>query len=362
MTASIWNPAGTSTNVANADNNYKHQVFNVDAIIAASGIFTLTTFAYQVGTESLLVLVNGVDQVLTTDYTETSNSTVTIPGVKLGDEVVIRALVGSEASQAAATSATQAAVDAGLAHQAYLDTLALTPSSLPLPINLGGTGQVTKDSAFLALSPAPVIRKVLGSIDSASYQLVNPGLCKVDYITVSGTWVAPSDCTIAEVTVIPGGASAGTSSAAITNASASSGGKSIKLLNIVPGQTYTCVVGAGGAAVLTTNTSGNPGTSSSFSGAGIITITVPGASISSGGAAGTGGDINLPGCPGLSGTSSPQFVPSGGESPLGGSANQKTTPGIPGDAGVFPGGGSGGSFNTPTSNKGGDGLIIIRHN
>lgn len=147
MTASIWNPAGTSTKVANADNNYKHQVFNVDAIIAASGIFTLTTFAYQVGTESLLVLVNGVDQVLTTDYTETSNTVVTIPGVKLGDEVVIRALVGSTASQSAAASA--AAAEAAAA-----SIIGLNPPNLPITIAIGGTGATNKTDAFDALAPS----------------------------------------------------------------------------------------------------------------------------------------------------------------------------------------------------------------
>lgn len=147
MTASIWNPAGSSTNVANADNNYKHQVFIVDAIIAASGIFTLTSFAYQIGTESLLVLVNGVDQVLTTDYTETSNTVVTIPGVKLGDEVVIRALVGSTASQSAAASAAAAAAAAA-------SIIGLNPPNLPIAINIGGTGAVNKTDAFDALAPS----------------------------------------------------------------------------------------------------------------------------------------------------------------------------------------------------------------
>lgn len=165
MTASVWNPAGSSTNTANADNNYKHQVFTVDAGIAANGIFTLTQFAYQTGTESLLVLVNGVDQVLTTDYTETSNTIVTIPGVKLGDEVVIRALVGSTASQSAAASA--AAAEAAAA-----SIIGLNPPNLPVAINIGGTGQVTKAAAFLALAPIPSIGQVIGSLDGVNYTTV----------------------------------------------------------------------------------------------------------------------------------------------------------------------------------------------
>ncbi len=177
MTASIWNPNGTSTNTANADNNYKHQVFIVDASIASTGIFPLTAFAYQIGTESLLVLVNGVDQVLTTDYTETNNTTVTIPGVEIGDEVVIRALVGSIASQTAAVSASQAAIDAAAAHQAYLDTLALTPVSLPLPVAQGGTGNTTASTGFAALAPvlsgtAADANKVIGTTDGINYSLI----------------------------------------------------------------------------------------------------------------------------------------------------------------------------------------------
>lgn len=183
MTASVWNPAGSSTNVANADNNYKHQTFTVDSIIASTGIFILTTFAYQTGTESLLVLVNGVDQILTADYTETNNTTVTIPGVKLGDIVVIRALVGSTASQSAAASAAAAAASAA-------SIAGLNPPNLPVAIAIGGTGANNKSQAFLNLAPVPVIGQVIGSLDGVNYITI-PALPNiVSNVTVSTTLTA----------------------------------------------------------------------------------------------------------------------------------------------------------------------------
>lgn len=183
MTASIWNPAGSSVNTANADNNYKHEIFITDATQASTGIFTLTTFAYQTGTESLIIEVNGVSQVIDTDYTETSNNVVTIPGVLEGDKVVIRALVGSEASQSAAASA--AAAEAAAA-----SIIGLNPPMLPVAINIGGTGAITKAAAFLALAPTPEIGKVIGSLDGINYTSIQALPSTVTAYTTSVTLTA----------------------------------------------------------------------------------------------------------------------------------------------------------------------------
>lgn len=183
MAASIWNPEGSSTNIANADNNYKHQTFLVNSTQFTTGIFTLTAFAYQVGTESLLVLINGVDQELNIDYTEINNTTVYIPGVFLGDKVIIRGLVGSEASQSAATSAAAAAASAAAVE-------ALTPANLPLPVIYGGTGQSTKAAGFLALAPTPQMGQVIGSLDGATYVTVPIGNSIVTNVTNNITLTA----------------------------------------------------------------------------------------------------------------------------------------------------------------------------
>ena len=107
MSASIWNPSGTVVPTANADNTLKTQVFTATA---GQTLFTLTLFTYQPATQSLLVIVNGVDQILTTDYLETSGSSITFTSaLELNDEVVIRGFVGGTAAQAASASAAAAA-------------------------------------------------------------------------------------------------------------------------------------------------------------------------------------------------------------------------------------------------------------
>lgn len=106
MTANIWGEVTDVVSTANADNTYVAQRF-----VATQGqvLFTLTDFVYQIATGSLLVFVNGVDQYITLDFLETSNSSVTLTtAMQAGDVVVIRGLIGSVASQTAAESAAAA--------------------------------------------------------------------------------------------------------------------------------------------------------------------------------------------------------------------------------------------------------------
>lgn len=104
--ASVWGNATQIPSTANADNTYKSQQFTATA---GQTLFTLTNFAYQVGTGSLLVYVNGVDQYIGTDFTETSNSSVTlVTAAEAGDLVVIRGLIGSTGASNAADSAADA--------------------------------------------------------------------------------------------------------------------------------------------------------------------------------------------------------------------------------------------------------------
>ena len=106
MSASIWNPGGTVVPTSNADNTLKFELFNATA---GQTVFTLTSFQYQPASGSLLVEVNGVAQVLTTDYTETSSTSITFnTGVEVNDQIVIRGYIGGTAAVAAAVSATAA--------------------------------------------------------------------------------------------------------------------------------------------------------------------------------------------------------------------------------------------------------------
>jgi hypothetical protein len=177
MSGSIWSPGGTAiSSTANADNTYLSQRF-----VATLGqtIFNLTAFNYQIGTGSIEVFINGVVQSQVIDFTETSNSSVTLIGsLDAGDIVVIRGFVGGTASQAAAGSATAAAnsaaaaaASATAANNSYLAILAISPAQLPLPINQGGTGvaATTKAAAFAAIAPPPGVNSVISSIDGINW-------------------------------------------------------------------------------------------------------------------------------------------------------------------------------------------------
>ncbi len=83
MSASIWSPG--TTPLASVNGAMVRQEFTATA---AQTLFTLTQFAYEIGTESLLVFQNGVllDQ---TEVAETSSSSFTLAtGATLNDKVV----------------------------------------------------------------------------------------------------------------------------------------------------------------------------------------------------------------------------------------------------------------------------------
>lgn len=113
---SIWQP-GTGSNIptVDSDNSYKTQRY-----IATQGQtdFTLTEFAYAVGTNSLDIIINGVTQTPIKDFVEvTGNIFRLVEGAEAGDDIYVRGLIGSEGAQSAAVSAIQAAASATLAQQ-----------------------------------------------------------------------------------------------------------------------------------------------------------------------------------------------------------------------------------------------------
>jgi len=197
MGASIWEGSTTIASTANANNSYKSERFAANASHVTTGLFTLTVFVYAVGTGSLDVFINGASQFITIDFTETSPTTVTVPGVELGDIVVIRGLIGGDASQSAAASAAAAAAQAAAsaasataAAASYASILALSLPNLPLSIANGGTGTTTKSAAFLALAPIPVANKVIGSTDGVNFSMVSTGISSVTAITIPTTLTA----------------------------------------------------------------------------------------------------------------------------------------------------------------------------
>lgn len=197
MTASIWNGSTVIGSTANADNSYLVQRFG--APTEGQTLFTLTSFSYAVGTNSLEVFIDGVRQVIGTDFTETSPTSFTLlaPGARATDVVDAVGLVGSVnstgAAASAAASAASATASSGFATAAqasYLATLALVPASLPLSIANGGTGNTTKAASFIALAPAPVAGQVIGSVDGVTFAMVAPGLVVSIAITANTTLTA----------------------------------------------------------------------------------------------------------------------------------------------------------------------------
>ena len=107
---SIWAGSTVIASSANADNTYKAQRF---VATAAQTVFNLSAFAYQVGSGSLIVEINGVAQFIGLDFTETTNTSVTlVTPAEAGDVVVIRGFIGGTGAVAAAVSAEAAAISA----------------------------------------------------------------------------------------------------------------------------------------------------------------------------------------------------------------------------------------------------------
>lgn len=154
-----WDGGPIPSTAVNADNTTKVQEFTA---LKFQTQFTLTNFAYAVGTNSLRVSLNGATQRITTDVFETSPTVFTfdIP-LEDGDIVYAEGLVGSVATQSAEASANAAAISATAAANYLAAIIALTPPALPLSIANGGTGQITKPLAFNALSPLTTFGDIL---------------------------------------------------------------------------------------------------------------------------------------------------------------------------------------------------------
>lgn len=97
MTASVWTPDSQVIPQVNANSTIVPQVFSPTA---GQTVFTITNFVYVLGTHSLLVLINGVFQLITKDFNETSTNsfTLTTTEVLATDQVVALGFVGVSAA------------------------------------------------------------------------------------------------------------------------------------------------------------------------------------------------------------------------------------------------------------------------
>lgn len=110
------------------------------------------------------------------------------------------------------------------------------------------------------------------------------GFCNLVVIRSLQNWTPPAGVTLAEITVIDGGQGSGASNSIAYYVPGAGGKVSISVRTVNPSVTYTASPGSGGAGATVPgsgNAIGNLGGSSSFSGAGLTTLTS------------TNGDINI---------------------------------------------------------------------
>jgi hypothetical protein len=179
--------------------------------------------------------------------------------------------------------------------------------------------------------------------------------------TASGTWTCPTGVTRAKITVVGGGASSN-AKASYNSLGGPGGGAAVGWRTVIPGTTYTVVVGAGGASAgASGDQNGNGGGTSSFSGSGIATLSASGGGSSlaaetyTSGGMGFGGDINVAG----GGTdvninATPYGYSAGGGSLLTQGARH-------GSQGLSYGGGGGGMPANAGSNAGYQGVVIVEY-
>lgn len=217
--------------------------------------------------------------------------------------------------------------------------------------------------------------------DPAKWAVVYaPRAAALDVYSIPGTfsWVCPAGVTQVFAKVWGGGGAGGSTSSAANSASASGGGGGYceGLISVVPGSTYTVVVGAGGVAGSATiepaiPTPSTDGGTSSF--AGVLSATGGGAGFAAagsiqtatpGGGTGSGGAVNFAG--GGGGSAFPVgtgvVVPPGGYTyAVSLQLYAAVSALFNGRTGIAPGGGGGGAYLGGAGGAGGAGRVILQY-
>lgn len=189
------------------------------------------------------------------------------------------------------------------------------------------------------------------------------------------SFTAPAGVTLVKATVTGAGGSgsgcqASSASESFSGGGGGAGGTAIGWVSVVPGVTYSVVVGRGGLSV-SGATPGNDGGDSSFAGLlfgrggkGASKASITNSAGGDGGLA-SGGDINIKGGTGLDGQSgSYMLTGAGGASYWGGGGRNGAAGGI---AGTSSGSGGGGAYDTGfsstaySSGPGANGIVLIEY-
>jgi len=188
----------------------------------------------------------------------------------------------------------------------------------------------------------------------------------------SFSWVCPAGVFSVRVMVWAGGGGGGGATAAGNSVASSGGGGEYRegVFSVVPGNSYTVVVGAGGTAGNNSPTNGGTGGSSSFGGfistvggsGGIAASGAVQGTAGAGGNGGSGGSIARTGLGGGVGFAIPSgfVLGQGGPAYTGNFTPTITTGGaVTGSAGIFPGGGAQGGALSGGGGAGAPGQVIV---
>ncbi|MCZ7496256.1 hypothetical protein O8B39_17285 [Agrobacterium rhizogenes] len=268
-----------------------------------------------------------------------------------------------------AITAALSPVPASLTVGMHITLLVSTTNTGAATLNLNSTGAipvVTATGAALSTGdlPAgvPVDLVYTGASWVAATKISMRGQMQVYNTAGTFTWVCPAGLYRVKATVTGAGGGGARSATTQSGSSGGAGGTAIGYSSVVPGTSYTVIVGLGGLpGTHTGNAFGSSGGSSSA-----LSLTGSGGgggqadgSNGTGGTA-TGGQINIPGGDGedaLNGSSI--YSTNGGASFWGGGRSSGTSDGVKGNV---PGAGGSSAYNGAYAGGGGaDGIVILEY-
>lgn len=164
--ASIWNPGSEIVPIFNANENVLTEKYTATQ---GQSVFTIADFLYTVGNNSIAVYLNGVKQIVTTDYVETSTSSITMNFTLVAGDVVelvgtIGVVIDADATLLQSKLANETDVTLGAAMIGYTDPVAPAFLKTQSDINNGVAVSIFR---FMTTAQIADIQAATASIDVA---------------------------------------------------------------------------------------------------------------------------------------------------------------------------------------------------